>query len=140
MLRLTIAGLILFILPSCTEQNPFLDNDKKVTEKRFRFYDFNVTVDILNPYLGHENRFLILNNGMDLYDEQGKHITIKDFKPQTLYYISYKRALSNRNRIEGIDTTVIELKKEQLDTIYYLTVKLFNIDTANLSKDTIPPP
>lgn len=141
MLKGLIATLTLLFLLSCSQrQNTNQRSDKTL----FRYYDFNLNVDIVDPFTGLESRMLILNAGDEFYDELSDTLYfVQNPKPEALYFIKYNpnENLRQNKHLKTVgDTTLVQLTKAQLDTVYSLASKVFCIDRSNISKDSIPPP
>jgi hypothetical protein len=141
MLKELIATLTLLLLCSCSgKQDTNQPNDKEL----FKYYDFNLNVDIVDPFTGLENRMLILNGGDEFYDALSDTVYfVQKPKPDALYFIRYNpnenlRQYKHRKTVG--DTTLVQLTKSQIDTVYSLASKVFYFDTNNVSRDSIPPP
>ena len=93
-----------------------------------RFYDFGVEIDFHHGLLEDDFK-IIFPNGFE-YDH---------LKENSLYRINYSYD-QERNRI-AIDTLRTELNKDQMNKLFKLTSKQFEIGfIENLSKYEIPPP
>jgi hypothetical protein len=140
MLKGLIATLTILFLYSCSErQNADPTNDNKP----FRYYDFNLNVDIVDPFTGLESRMLILNAGDEFYDELSDTLFfVQQPKPDALYFIKYNQNATQQNKHQKTvtDTTLVWLIKSQIDTVYNLTSKIFYLDSNNISRDSIPLP
>lgn len=141
MLKGLTTTLTFLFLISCSErQNTEQPKDKKL----FKFYDFNLNVDIVDPFTGLESRMLILNGGDEFYDEFSDTLYfVQNPKPDALYFIRYnptENYRQNKHQKTVGDTTLVLLTKPQIDTVYSLASKVFHLDTDNVSKDSIPPP
>jgi hypothetical protein len=141
MLKGLIATLISLFLYSCSaKQNTNQHSDKPP----FRYYDFNLNVDIVDPFTGLESRMLILNGGDEFYDEFSDTLYfVQNRKPDALYFIKYdpnENLRQNKHRKTVGDTTLVELTKSQIDTVCSLASKVFYIDSNNFSRDSMPPP
>lgn len=127
-------------LYSCSERGSRKPHSNQTT---FRYYDFNLHVDLIDPFTGLENRMLILS-GDEFYDEVTDSLYIvHNPKSESLYFIKYNANQSARENTQlktRGDTTLVPLTKLQLDTVYTLASKFFCLDSNNISKDTIPPP
>jgi hypothetical protein len=141
MLKGLIATLILLFLYSCSQRQ---DTNQRSDKTLFKNYDFNLNVDIVDPFTGLENRMLILNGGDEFYDELLDTLYfVQNPKPDALYFIEYnpdKNLRHNRHRKTVGDTTLVQLTKSQIDTVYSLASKVFYLDSNNVSRDSIPPP
>jgi hypothetical protein len=140
MLKGLIATLTLLFLHSCSEQQ---NSNQRKNKTLFKYYDFNLNVDMVDPFKGLENRMLILNAGDEFYDKLSDTMYfVQNPKPGALYFIQYKNNenLQNKQRKIVGDTTLIQLTKSQLDTVFSLASKVFYIDSNNVSSDSIPPP
>ena len=142
MLKGLIAILTLLFLYSCSGKQ---DSSQPNKMPDFRYYDFNLNVDVIDPFTGLENRMLILNVGDEFYDELSDNFYfLQNPTPDALYFIQYnsnENLQQNNNPGETVgDTTIVLLTKLQIDTIYILASKVFRVDTTNLSRDSIPFP
>ena len=109
-----------------TEQQPF-----------YKFYDFNLKIDVINPFAGVDSEFLYVNAG-DYFDEvERKVIDAKYFKSNSLYLIPI---FENLNKVGNKDTFQIKITNGQIDTLYSLVTALFDVNKTNITLDTIPPP
>ena len=60
MQKVLFVTLTFLSLYSCSNKQ----NSKKLDDKTsFRYYDFNLNIDIINPFTGLESRMFILNAG-----------------------------------------------------------------------------
>lgn len=112
-------------------------------KKQYRYYDFDVLVEVINPWVeGPEEKYIIENTQNSFFDEGNKIWIESKLIPKVLYYISYKY---NRNPNHSsipvqIDTIKAELTNTQLDTVYSLTTELFRVDKReDVSQDSIQP-
>lgn len=131
MYRLILFGFLIVLL-SCKQQ------PRPKTEQRpvSKFYDFNLKVDIINPFAGVDSEFLYANAG-DYFDEVERQvIEAKNFKPNTLYLIPI---FENINKVAKKDTFQIKLTNKQIDTLYSLVTALFDVSKRNIAIDSIPP-
>ncbi len=142
MVRLIITTLVCLYVVSCTSNKQ--PDSRNIQAKLPLFYNFNIGVDIVSPFNGLESRFLIINSGTDFYDQQIDSIVhLQQARPYFLYSIAYNRSSSqqkrNENSFQTGDTIFTKLSLSQLDTIYSLTLDLFDI-TKETNTDSIPPP
>jgi hypothetical protein len=94
----------------------------------YRFYDFGIEIDFRHGLLDDDFK-IIFPNGFK-YDHLNEN---------SLYRIDYSYN-QERNRIP-IDTLKMELTKAQMNNLFELTSKQFQISfKENLSKYKIPPP
>ncbi len=94
----------------------------------YRFYDFGIEIDFRHGLLDDDFK-IIFPNGFE-YDHLNQN---------SLYRIEYSYD-QERNRI-AIYTLKIELNKAQMDKLFELTSKQFEINfTENISQYKIPPP
>lgn len=137
MIRIISIFLLSGVLSSCSQ-------DKIVhAEKKHRYYDFDVLLEVINPWVeGPEEKYIIENTQNGFYNE-GKKVWIESkLRPKVLYYITYKY-----NRDQNLssvpaqrDTIKTELTNNQLDTVYSLTTELFRVDKReNISQNSIQP-
>ncbi|QSS96637.1 hypothetical protein [Psychroflexus sp. ALD_RP9] len=97
------------------------------SEKLSRFYDFGIEIDYSHS-LQDDDYKIIFPNGFN-YGNLNKN---------SLYKIRYSYD-ENKNRIP-IDTLKIELEKKEIDRMFVLTKKQFDIKYGeNLSKSMKPP-
>jgi hypothetical protein len=100
--------IALILLAACS-------NDKgsplKRSQKQIRFYDYRLSIQFLDPFLGLERSYT-LN-----YD--------------TL--ISLSNTFSKEGKLTKTDSISLPVAKPQLDTIYTLAAELFSIDKENLT-------
>jgi len=144
--------LICFLLTSCKGKK---ENDS-ITEllnqnmeqktnngKLYRFYDFNICVDVIS-HQGQCVRYLICNISGQ-YSEHRSEIQYS-LKENTLYRIDYKFDWDKINHeyqiyLHPIDTVEVRLTNKQMDKIYTLTHSVFKLGSSkNESCDSIPPP
>jgi hypothetical protein len=141
MLKGLIASFILLYLYSCSDRQ---NTNRPNNITGFKYYDFNLNVDIIDPFTGLESRMLILNAGDEFYDELSDTLYfVQHPKPDALYFIKYnpnENLRQNKDRKTVGDTTLVLLTKSQIDTIYNLASKIFHLDSNNASRDSIPPP
>jgi hypothetical protein len=134
--------LTFLFLCSCSDKQ----NSNQINNKRFyKFYDFNLNVDIINGLSGLESRMLIVNAGDEFDDELSDTVYfVKNSVPDVLYFITYKSSIYNQKQDKYKktlgDTAIIHLTKSQLDTIYSLASKVFRPQMENISKDSVPTP
>jgi len=130
----------LFLFSCSNKQNPNKPDDKRT----FRYYDFNLNIDIINPFTGLESRILILNSGDEFYDELSDTMYfVQDPKPGVIYFIDYlpnENVRHNKQYKTLGDTALVQLTKPQLDTIFNMVSMVLQLDTTNISKDSIPRP
>jgi hypothetical protein len=94
----------------------------------YRFYDFGIEIDFRHGLLDDDFK-IIFPNGFK-YDHLNEN---------SLYHITYSYDQA-RNRI-AIDTLKVELNKAQMNKLFELTSKQFQINfRENLSVYKIPPP
>ena len=102
-------------LAACTNRQSASSDDSK---GQTRFYDYELFIEFLNPFLGWERSYVINNDTLvisnNTYSKEGKLLkTDKFFLPMT---------------------------KPQLDTIYTYAAELFVIDRENFTDMPIPRP
>ena len=98
------------------------------SEKLFRFYDFGVEIDFHHLLFDNDYK-IIFSNGFK-YDDLNKN---------SLYKIQYSYD-KNKKRIPT-DTLKVELNEKEMNDLFTLTKKQFDIEyDKNLSKYKIPPP
>jgi hypothetical protein len=128
---LLIIPLILFI--SCNQPTS-LDNDK--SKELFRHYNFSITIDVTHLLYNNDfNYKYVINKNFDLPENYPTY----NFSKKKLYYITYNFMKPNKNqeyKRMPIDTVSFRLTEQQLDSIYSLTTKLFEIEPTNLTLDT----
>ena len=141
MLKVLFVTLSFLFLYSCSnKQNPNKPDDKTP----FRYYDFNLNIDIINPFIGLESRMLILNAGDEFYDELSDSLYfVQNPKSDIIYFIDYvpNENVRHKKQYKTLgDTAIVQLTKPQLDTIFNMISKVFQFDTINISNDSIPRP
>lgn len=142
MLKVLNITFILLFLSSCSDNQSSNQPNNKTF---YKFYDFNLNVDIINGLTGLESRMLIVNDGDEFDDELSDTVYfVKNPVPDVLYFITYKSLIYNQRQDKYkktlADTVIVHLTKSQLDTIYSLASKVFRSEIENISKDSIPPP
>lgn len=136
--RLILLGLIVIPI-SCNDQNQLQQINKNQNHGLYKFYDFNLKVEIINPFKGIESRYLYVNSGMDYFDQSNDSVISREsFKSNTLCYIDVFENLNNNSKIK--DTLKIQIDNSQIDTLYQLASELFKIGTKNISTDSISQP
>jgi hypothetical protein len=150
---------IVGLLISCNQKKT--DNLKPNETQMYRFYDFNMTLDISCGLMGCEDIYQYIFCGeptlinFNHKPVESKEVqNFKDITPEhcnyldtmTLYYIVKKRCLWNslgvaeQDKNEN-DTSKFRLSKKQVDSLFILITSLFILPfKENLSKYTIPPP
>src|SRR5687768_13835442 len=132
MRRLFVLVFFLFLL-SCKQQ-PHVKPEQRPS---YKFYDFNLKIDIINPFAGVDTEFLYANTG-DYYDEvEQKVFNEGHFKPNTIYLIPI---FENLNKVGKKDTFQIKITNPQIDTLYSLVTDLFDVTKKNIASDSITPP
>jgi hypothetical protein len=130
------------LLSSCSQ-----DRVGIVEEAQYRFYDFDVLVEVTDPWLGPEEKFIIENTGNGFYDDVKGEWTESALSAEVLHYVSYKYSRGpnhnppeSRDVLVKIDTVSAELSKAQLDTVYTLAMEIFKShNRENVSQDSVPP-
>ena len=132
MYRLILLGICLLLF-GCRHQS----KPKEKQWQTYKFYDFNLKIDIVNPFAGVDTEYLYVNGG-DFFDEVEHKVTeAKYFKPNTIYMIPI---FENLNKVGKKDTLEINISSEQIDTLYSLVTALFDLNKRNIALDSIPPP
>jgi hypothetical protein len=150
---------ILGLLISCSQKKT--DNNQTNKTQMYRFYDFNMTLDVYGGSIECEDIYQYIYCGEPcLYDFNHKPVkshevrNFQDLKPErfnyldtmTLYYIVKKRCLKNslgiwRQTKNENDTTKFHLSKKQVDSLFILiSCLMIPPYMENLSKHKIPPP
>lgn len=145
MLRVTFTGLLSILIISCSNQQTKIVGKKQNQQKLYKFYDFNLSIDIINPIIGIESKYFYINSGATFFDDNNHIREAKEFKPYTLYYVEVFESLNRKKQIAEttphFDTLMFEITKPQIDTIYSLTAELFKLNNIeNVSNDSIPRP
>ena len=125
-----IIFLVLFI--GCINSNDKTNNTKEI--KEYRNYDFTIWINMKNPDKDFD---YIINHKYYRFEGKNNFVYHDD---KLLEQISYEyKVKKNSNEVEKttIKTTKYQLNKQQLDTLYLLTSKLFEVDTLNFVSDTI---
>lgn len=123
--------ILLVILCSCINSNEKRNNTKE--KKEFRNYDFTIWINLKNP---DKDSDYIINRKYYRFEGKNNFVYHDD---KLLEEISYEyKSKKNSNEVEKIPVKTIkyQLDKQQLDTLYLLTAKLFKADTLNLESDT----
>jgi len=123
--------ILLVILCSCISSNDKRNNTKE--KKEFRNYDFAICINLKNP--GKDFDYII-NRKYWRFEGKNNFVYHDDKLLEEIYY-EFK-SKKNNNEVEKISVKTIKYKldKQQLDTLYLLTAKLFKADTLNLVSDT----
>ncbi|MGV3588622.1 MAG: hypothetical protein ACO1OF_16575 [Adhaeribacter sp.] len=133
-------SMVLFsgFLSSCS-QDKVVHGEKK----QFRYYDFDVQLEVINPWVeGPEEKYFIENTQNGFYDESTKVWMESKLKPKVLYWVTYQytRDQNNSSISVQIDTIKSELSDFQLDIVYSLTTEIFRLNNqVNISQDSIKP-
>lgn len=128
-MKLNLLILPLILLVGCTNST----NERNcMKEKKYRDYDFTILISVEKS--GNDFDYIINRK----YYEFGNNNKFKFQDKKLLEEISYEYKARN-NSIDkiAIDTTKYALNNQQLDKLYLLTTKLFNVDTLNFTNDTI---
>lgn len=116
-----IIALIILILVS--------EKSLSQSDNLHRFYDFGVEIDF-HHLLFDDDFKIIFPNGFTKYNH---------LKENTLYRIKY--TYDQEGNRKAVDTLKVTMNEEQMNKIFSLTIKQFNIGfEENLSKYEIPPP
>src|ERR1035437_5727539 len=118
--------ILLVILCSCISSNDKKNNTKE--KKEFRNYDFAICINLKNP--GKDFDYII-NRKYWRFEGKNNFVCHDDKLLEEIYY-EFK-SKKNSNEVEKIPVKTIkyQLDKQQLDTLYLLTAKLFKADTLN---------
>jgi hypothetical protein len=122
--------LLLFILLF------FDDINSQIKKGIYRYRDYKIVVDARHNMLDNDYKFILLN-GFIFNSQDGNKL-----REDVLYYVSYKyenkNASNNKYSRIPVDTIRIMLKPAQMDSIFILTKKLFNIKyEINYSDDPL---
>ena len=123
--------ILLVILCSCINSNDKRNSAKE--KKEFRNYDFTICISLKNP---DKDSDYIINRKYYRFEGKNNFVYHDD---KFLEEISYEyKSKKNSTEVEKIRVKTIkyQLDKQQLDTLYLLTAKLFKADTLNLVSDT----
>ena len=124
-----IIYLVLFI--GCINSNDKTNNTKE--KKEYRNYDFTIWINMKNQDKDFD---YIINHKYYRFEGKNNFVYHDD---KLLEQISYEYKIKkNSNEVEKttIKTTKYQLNKQQLDTLYLLTSKLFKVDSLNFLSDT----
>lgn len=107
--------IVLLLLGACSNEQ---DSPSKEIQKQVRFYDYELTIEFVNPFLGLEKNYSLASDSLkilnNLFSEAGKLINTQ--------------------------SSVRALTKPQLDTVYTYAAELFSVDKENLTNELIPRP
>jgi len=129
--------IFLALLTSCINSNDKSNKIIEIDKNRYRNYDFEVRINI--EHSGKDFDYMI---NRKYYRFEGKNNFVYHNNDQLLEKIIYeyrenKKKRNNKFEKVPIDTIKYRLSRQQLDTIYSLTSKLFKVDTLNITNDTI---
>jgi hypothetical protein len=110
--RLLIVATILISMYSCGPKNNL------TAPKKVRFYDFTVTMDFLDPFLGLQKRYLVFEDSL----------------------LIVQRKFSKKGDALQSDTMSYRISHELLDSIYLNAAKIFQLDSNNLTTNPITKP
>jgi hypothetical protein len=114
MYRVLVIVLILFFAACSNRQSSPLNEKQKQT----RFYDYELSIEFLDPFLGLERSYAFHSN--------------------TLIVLS--NSFSKDGKLKNTDSITVPVTKPQLDTIYTYAAELFTIDKENFTDMPIPGP
>lgn len=131
---LFIILIVLFTscVPSIKEEKLLIDKEVEKTPKH-RNYDFDITINTQDLQRDNKFNYKYLINTKYSRDDKNNLVF---YKKNILQHVIYKYQRNEKkfdvyDRIP-IDTNRYLLNSHQLDSIYLLTSKLFQIDTLNL--------
>ena len=112
--------------------------------KTTRYYDFNIIIDFKDGLLSNDFKYILCNNG--IYFDNATNQKYK-LKKNVIHLVQYNYDIKvvddkivEANRIP-IDTLMINFKENQLDTLFSLTTKLFDLSSlTNTTQHLIPLP
>ena len=126
------AIIFLVLFTGCINSN---DKTHNATEKKvFRNYDFSI---IINVEHSGKNFDYIINRKYYSFEGKNNFVYHNDKLLEQIFY-EYKLKTKNSNIVykKPIQTIKYQLNKQQLDTLYLLTSKLFKVDSLNFKSDT----
>jgi len=123
--------ILLVILCGCINSNDKKNNTKE--KKEYRNYDFTIWINLKNPDKDFD---YVINRKYYRFEGKNNFVYHDDKLLEELFY-EYK-SKKNSNEVEKTlaKTIKYQLDKQQLDTLYLLTSKLFQVDSLNLVSDT----
>ena len=137
MVRPLFIGFLYVFVLSCSNRQSDTRVNAKHKEQFYRFYDFNVNMEVYSPNGMLKSKYLILNSGIRYDDERiRQEMEARHSNNDILYYVSYQHPPEQYSNNTGrpIDTVTIPLEKPQLDSIYSLAVAAFDLELkTNLS-------
>ncbi len=110
-----VLSFALIFLCACSNNS---NNSSVKIKEQFRFYDYEMSIEFLNPFLGVEKSFSLTSDTLTLF----------------------KNTFSDEGGIIKTDTSSAALTKPQLDSIYNCLAVLFTIDKENLTREAKPHP
>ena len=113
MIRVLLIALI--FLAGCSDSQSSLSNER---HKQTRFYDYALSIEFLDPFLGLEKSYTMNSDKLTILDN----------------------TYSKEGKLTNTDTVSLTVTKPQLDTIYIYAAELFTIDKENLTDMPIPRP
>jgi hypothetical protein len=121
------------ILPIYCDINSY-DEEIMKPLREYRNYDFVVKIDVQGYESDNNYKYLI-----NLKWENDNNGNLIFYHDKLLQRVNFENNYDTNNYVEkrlAKDTLQYLLNESQLDSIYTLTAKIFQIDTINLSKDT----
>jgi len=126
------AIIFLVLFTGCINSKDKTNNANE--KKEFRNYNFSIVINV--EHSGKDFDYII---NRKYYRHEGKNSFVyhNDQLLEQIFY-EYKLKTKNSNIVDKtpVKTIKYQLNKQQLDTLYLLTSKLFKVDSLNFLSDT----
>jgi hypothetical protein len=111
--RALVAALI--FLAACSNNQDSTINE---SQKQTRFYDYELSIEFLNPFLGLEKSYFLALDSL----------TVRN------------NTFSKEGKLINTERNIRALTKPQLDSVYTYAAELFSVNKQNLTNEPIPRP
>ena len=107
--------IALLFLAACSSDH---GSPLKESQKQPRFYDFELSIAFVDPFLGVERSYSLASDSLTIL----------------------KNTFSKEGKLRNTESSLRILTKPQLDTVYTYAVELFSVNQEKLTGELIPRP
>jgi len=125
------AVIFLVLFTGCINSDKKTNNTKE--KKEYRNYDFMIMINV--EHSGNDFDYII-NRKYYRFEGKNNFVYHDDKQLEEVFYEYKSKKNSNKVEKTPVKTMKYQLDKQQLDTLYLLTSKLFKADSLNLVSDT----